>query len=237
MLGQQPNRSYSNTRFVLNNSKYASPEPHPPTQNSLLAALSREEYERLLPDLEPVALQQGSIVHRADERDKYVYFLTAGIVSQLYVIENGAEAEFAVTGSEGVIGISSLLGGESMPSQAVVTIAGHAYRLTTSVVIKELAYNGALLNLLLRHTLALITQAGQTAVCNRYHSVQQQLCLIILSCLDRVPTNELAITQERIAKMLGVRRESITAAASRMQKAGVLCYRRGHMVVQRSRFS
>ena len=119
-----------------------------------------------------------------------------------------------------------------MPSQAVVLSAGHAYRLQTSVLKNELAHGGALLNLLLRHTLALITQAGQTAVCNRYHSVHQQLCLCILSCLDRVPANELAITQERIAGMLGVRRESITSAASRLQKAGVLQYHRGHIVVR-----
>jgi CRP-like cAMP-binding protein len=204
---------------------------HTPRQNHLLAALPLEDYERLLPDLEPVPLPLGWTVHRAGGRENCLYFLTAGIVSRLGVSENGAATEFAVTGSEGVIGVASFLGGHSMPSQAVVTAPGYAYRLGSDPLKNELERYGPLPHLLLRYTQALIVQTGQIAVCNRHHSVDQQLCRWILSCLDRLPSNELAMTQDLIAHMLGVRREGVTEAAGRLQKAGLIHYSRGHIAV------
>jgi CRP-like cAMP-binding protein len=209
---------------------------HAPTQNHLLAALPRRDYERLLPDLEPVSLPLGWTVHEAGDREKYLYFLTAGIVSRFYVTASGASAEFAITGNEGVIGIASFLGGESTPSQAVVLSAGYAYRLGAHALRSEFEHDGALARLLLRYTQALIAQTAQTAACNRRHTVEQQLSRWILSCLDRLPSNDLTITQEVIAAVLGVRRESITEAAGKLQKAGLIHYCRGHIaVLDRSR--
>ena len=204
---------------------------HTPSQNHLLAALPLKDFERLLPDLEPVALPLGWAVHRAGDREKYLYFLTAGIVSRFYVTENGASAEFAVTGREGVIGVASFLGGESTLSQAKVLSAGHAYRLGAGLLKNEFEHDGALPNLLLRYTQALITQTAQTAACNRHHTLEQQLYRWLLSSLDRLPSNELAMTQELIADMLGVRREGVTEAAGRLQKAGLIHTHRGHIIV------
>ena len=157
--------------------------------------------------------------------------LTAGIVSRFYVTENGASAGFAVTGSEGVIGVASFLGGESTPSQAVVLSAGYAYRLGADLLKNEFEHDGPLPHLLLRYTQALIAQTGQIAVCNRHHSLEQRLCRWILSCLDRLPSNELTMTQELIADMLGVRREGVTEAAGKLQKAGLIHYSRGRIAV------
>jgi CRP-like cAMP-binding protein len=190
-----------------------------------------KDYERLLPDLDPVALPPGWTVHRAGSREEYLYFLTAGIVSRCYVTQNGASVESAVTGSEGVIGVASFLGGQSTPSQAVVLSAGYAYRLHADLLKQEFARGGPLPHLLLRYTQALITQIAQTAVCNRHHSVEQQLCRWILSILDRLPSNELTMTHELIANMLGVRREGVTEAAGRLQQAGLIHYSRGHIAV------
>jgi CRP-like cAMP-binding protein len=196
---------------------------------SSCSASAREHYERLLPDLEPVPLPLGWTVHGAGDREKYLYFLTAGIVSRFYVTESGASAESAVTGSEGVIGVASFLGGESTPSQAVVLSAGYAYRLGTNLLSNE--HDGPLPHLLLRYTQALIAQTGQIAVCNRHHSLEQRLCRWILSCLDRLPSNELTMTQELIADMLGVRRVGVTRAAGKLQRAGLIHASRGHIAV------
>ncbi len=173
----------------------------------------------------------GWTIHGPGERQKYLYFLTAGIVSRFYVTANGASAEFAVTGSEGVIGVASFLGGESMPNQALVLGAGYAYRLERDLLDNEFNHNGLLPRLLLRYTQALIAQTGQIAVCNRLHSLEQQLCRWILSCLDRSPSNGITITQDQIADMLGVRRESVTYAYAKLQKAGLIQSSRGRITV------
>jgi CRP-like cAMP-binding protein len=231
VLGPLSFRPYRETRFASSDGKRAVSAQHMPRQNHLLAALPLEDYERLLPDLEPVPLPLGWTVHGAGDQEKYLYFITAGIVSRFYVTENGASAGFAVTGNEGVIGVASFLGGESTLSRAVVLSAGDAYRLTVDLLKDDFEHDGPLARLLLRYTLALIAQTGQIAACNRHHSVEQQLCRWILSCLDRLPSNELAMTQELIADMLGVRRESVTEAAGRLQKAGMIRCSRGHIAV------
>ena len=228
MLGRD---LYPETRFAFRERKRAVFAQHTPSQNHLLSALPLEDYERLLPDLEPVPLPRGWTVQGVGDRQKYLYFLTAGIVSWFYVMENGASAEFALTGREGVIGVASFLGGESTPSQAVVVSTGYAYRLGTDLLKNEFEHDSPLLHLLLRYTHALIAQTGQIAVCNRHHSLEQQLCRWILSSLDRLPSNELAMTQELIAHMLGVRREGVTEAAGKLQKAGLIHYSRGHIAV------
>ena len=204
---------------------------HAPSKNHLLAALPQTDYQRLLQYLEPVPLPLGWTVQRASGREKHLYFPTAGIVSLSCMMKNGASAEFSLTGSEGVIGVASILGGESTPNQAVVLSAGYAYRLSASLVRDEFEHFGPLARMLLRYTQALITQTGQTAVCNRHHTLEQQLCRWLLTCLDRSPSSDLTMTQERIADMLGVRRESITEAAGKLQKAGLIVYHRGHIAV------
>jgi CRP-like cAMP-binding protein len=231
MSGRDSFRPYSEAHFASGSRKCAVFAQLAPTQNHLLAALPVEDYERLLPDLEPVPLPMGWTVHGAGDREEYLYFLTSGIVSRFCVAENGESAEFAVTGSEGVIGVASFLGGESTPNQALVLSAGYAYRLGADLVRSEFEHEGPLPHLLLHYTLALIAQTGQIAVCNRHHSLEQRLCRWILLCLDRLPSNELAMTQELIANMLGVRRESVTEAAGKLQKAGLIHYSRGHIKV------
>ena len=190
---------------------------HAPRENRILAALPREDYERLLPELEPFPLPSGWTMHDAGVREPYVYFLTEGIVSRFYTTEDGASVGFAVTGNEGVIGIASFLGGESSPGQAVVLSAGFAFRLKATLLKREFEHDGPLPHLLLRYTHSLIAQTGQTAVCNRHHSLEQQFCRFILSCLDRLPSNELAMTQEVISEALGVRREGVTEVEGRLQ--------------------
>jgi len=204
---------------------------HSPRQNRLLAALPAADYERLVPDLELVPLPLGWAVYEAGGKLGYVYFPTTSIVSLLYVMEDGASAEIAVTGSDGLVGISLFMGGESTPSRAVVQSAGYGYRLKAAVLKKEFDQGGTLQHLALRYTQALITQMAQTAVCNRHHSVEQQLCRWLLLSLDRLPSNELSMTQELIANMLGVRREGVTEAAGQLQKDGVIRYSRGHITV------
>jgi CRP-like cAMP-binding protein len=206
-------------------------EPTGPRRNRLLAALPPAEFARLLPDLEPVALPRGWTVHAAGDRESCLYFLTEGLVSRFQKTTRGAAAEFAITGREGLIGVASFLGGESTPSQAVVLSAGYAYRLKEDGLNKELARHGQLLHLLLRYTRALMVQAGQTAACNRHHSLLQQLGRWLLLALDRSPTLELAVTHEFIASMLGVRRESVTLAAGKLQKAGAISCQRRHIAV------
>jgi CRP-like cAMP-binding protein len=205
--------------------------PHPSNKNHLLAALPADDYARLLPDLELTPMSLGWPVYESGGPLGYVYFPTTSIVSLLYVMESGASAEIAISGNEGLVGISLFMGGESTPSRAVVQSAGHGYRLKASVLKKEFALGGTLQYLALRYTQALITQMAQTAVCNRHHSLDQQLCRWLLLSLDRMETNDLVMTQELIANMLGVRREGVTEAAGRLQEAGLIQYSRGHIKV------
>ena len=205
--------------------------PHSPKQNHLLAALPEADFGRLQADLDLIPMPLGWAVYESGGRMSYLYFPTTSIVSLLYVTENGASAEIAITGKEGLVGISLFMGGESTPSRAVVQSGGHGYRLKARSLKKEFATGGHLQHLALRYTQALITQMAQTAVCNRHHSVDQQLCRWLLLSLDRLEDNELHMTQELIANMLGVRREGVAEAASKLQKDGVIHYSRGHIVV------
>jgi len=202
-----------------------------PTENHLLAALPTEDLERLVPSLTLVPLPLGEALYEAGSKLRHVYFPTTSIVSLLYVMADGASAEIAVVGNEGLIGVSLFMGGETTPSRAVVQSAGHAYQLTGKILKEEFTRGGAMQHLLLRYTQALLTQMAQTAVCNRHHSLDQQLCRWLLLSLDRLPSNELVMTQELIANMLGVRREGVTEAAGKLQEAGVIQYSRGRITV------
>lgn len=202
-----------------------------PTQNDLLAALSAAELKRLRSHLELVEMPLGEVVYESGRHIDHVYFPTNSIVSLLYVLENGASAEIAVVGHEGVVGISIFMGGETTPSRAVVQSAGQAYRLSAQMVKAEFTRGGGMQHLMLRYTQSLITQMAQTAVCNRHHSVDQQLCRWLLLSLDRLDGSEIIMTQELIANMLGVRREGVTEAAGKLQKAGVISYQRGRIKV------
>jgi CRP-like cAMP-binding protein len=204
---------------------------HTPKQNHLLAALPEAEYVRLLPDLELIPMPLEWALYESGDRLGYMYFPTTSIVSLLYVMQSGASAEIAIAGNEGLVGISLFMGGESTPSRAVVQSAGDGYRLKAEVLKKEFAAGGNLQHLALRYTQALITQMAQTAVCNRLHALDQQLCRWLLLSLDRLPGNELRMTQELIANMLGVRREGVTEAAGRLQAAGLIHYSRGKITV------
>ena len=205
--------------------------PHSPKQNHLLAALPLRDYDRLLPDLELTPMPLGWAVYESGGSLGYVYFPTTSIVSLRYVMKNGASAEIAVTGNEGLVGISLFMGGESTPSRAVVQSQGNGYRLKARILKDEFALGGHLQHLALRYTQALITQMAQTAVCNRHHTLDQQLCRWLLLSLDRLPGNEVLMTQELIANMLGVRREGVTEAAGKLQAAGVIKYSRGTIKV------
>ena len=202
-----------------------------PKENQLLAALPEESYRALLPSLERVPLPLGMAVYESGAKQGFVYFPTSAIVSLLYVLADGASAEIAITGREGLVGIALFMGGETTPSRAVVQSAGHGYRLRADVLKKAFESGGALQHLLLRFTQALITQMTQTAVCNRHHAVDQQLCRWLLLSLDRLPSDELVMTQELIANMLGVRREGVTEAAGKLQAEGLIRYSRGHITV------
>ena len=201
------------------------------SENRILAALPHVDVERLLPHLEPIPLALGQVLHGAGQRRRHLYFLTEGIAARIYETEAGASAAFAFTGNEGVVGVASFLGGESMPSRAVVISPGFAYRLDECLLQREFAHDGPLPHALLRYTRSLFTQTGQIAVCNRRHSLEQQFCRLMLSCLDRLPSNELTMTQELIASLLGVRRESVTDIAGMLQRAGRIHYHRGHIAV------
>jgi CRP-like cAMP-binding protein len=202
-----------------------------PKQNHLLAALPAADYERLLPHLEQIPLELGWALYESGSHQGYVYFPINSIVSLLYVMHDGSSAEIAIIGDEGVVGLALFMGGESTPSRAVVQSAGYGYRLRASVLKAEFGKGGELQHLLLRYTQALITQMAQTAVCNRHHSVEQQLCRWLLLSMDRLPSNELTMTQELIANMLGVRREGVTEAAGHLQAAGLIHYSRGKITV------
>lgn len=202
-----------------------------PHENLLLAALPDAELARWLPHLELVEMPLGIVLCESGNTLGHVYFPTTAIVSLLYVMEDGASAEIAVVGHEGIVGISLFMGGESTPSRALVQSAGTGFRLKADLMMQEFNRAGPVLHLLLRYTQALITQMAQTAVCNRHHSLDQQLCRWLLLSLDRLSSNRLAMTQELIANMLGVRREGVTEAAGHLQKAGLIRYRRGHITV------
>jgi CRP-like cAMP-binding protein len=202
-----------------------------PRQSSLLSVLPEGESNRLFPHLELVTLPLGKALYESGDQLNHVYFPTTAIVSLLYELENGSSAEIAVVGHEGIVGIALFMGGDTMPNRAVVQSAGQAYRLKGVLLKEEFNRAGALQHLLLRYTLAMLTQMAQTAVCNRHHSVDQQLCRWLLLSLDRLPSNELSMTQELIANMLGVRREGVTEAAGKLQSAGLISYNRGHITV------
>ena len=202
-----------------------------PTKNRLLAALAGEEQRRCLPLLEPVELPLGHILYESGNTLSHVYFPTTAIVSLLYVLENGASAEIAVVGNEGLVGVSLFMGGGSTPSRAVVQSAGHGYRLKAKDMKDEFSRGGPVMHLVLRYTQALITQMSQTAVCNRHHTLDQQLCRWLLLSLDRLEGSELVMTQELIANMLGVRREGVTEGATKLQNAGLIKHSRGHITV------
>ena len=209
----------------------AGPGLHDPHQNHLLGALPRDDYERLAPHLELKPMRLGDVLYESGDTLRHVYFPTTTIISLLYVMEDGASAEIAVVGNEGILGISLFMGGETTPSRAIVQSAGHAFRLKAELLKTEFGRFGPTMNLLLRYTQALITQMAQTAVCNRHHSVDQQLCRWLLLSLDRLASNELSMTQELIANMLGVRREGVTEAAGKLQDAGLIRYSRGRITV------
>jgi CRP-like cAMP-binding protein len=202
-----------------------------PKHNDLLGRLPEDAYARWLPQLEPFELPLGKVLYEAGGNQSHVYFPTTAIVSLLYVMEDGSSAEIAVVGNEGILGISLFMGGLSTPSRAVVQSAGYGYRLEAAMLMEEFNRSGPVMHSLLRYTQALITQMSQTAVCNRHHSLDQQLCRWLLLSLDRLRSDELIMTQELIANMLGVRREGVTEAAGRLQKAGLIQYRRGRIVV------
>lgn len=205
--------------------------PAGPKQNHLLAALPDDDLQRWLPQLQEVDLALGQVLYESGGSLSHVYFPTNAIVSLLYVMESGASAEIAVVGNEGLVGISLFMGGGTTPSRGVVQSAGRGYRLEAAALTKEFNRAGPVMHLLLRYTQALITQMAQTAVCNRHHTLDQQLCRWLLLSLDRLSTHELVMTQELIANMLGVRREGVTEAALKLQHAALIRYARGHITV------
>ena len=202
-----------------------------PRQNLLLAALSAAQLKRLARHLEPIEMPLGAVLYESGRQLAHVYFPTTSLISLLYVLESGASSQVAVVGNEGVVGVALFMGGETTPSRAVVQSAGAGYRLTARAIKDEFTRGGPIQSLMLRYTQSLITQTAQTAVCNRHHSVDQQLCRWLLHGIDRLGTLDITMTQELIASMLGVRREGVTEAAGKLQKQGVISYRRGHIKV------
>src|SRR5690349_2630105 len=202
-----------------------------PVGNRLLAMLPKEEIEHLLPHLENVSLALGEVIYESGGRQSHIYFPTTAIISLLYMMENGSSAEMGVAGNEGLVGIALFMGGETVPNRAVVQSAGAAFRMKTKVLQAEFARSGTFQRLLLRYTQALMTQMSQTAVCNRLHTIEQQLCRWLLLSHDRLDSDALVMTQELIANMLGVRREGVTAAAGRLQEQGLISYVRGRIKI------
>lgn len=202
-----------------------------PNQNHLLAALLDAEFDRLSPQLELIPMLLGDVLYESGGKLHYVYFPTTSIISLHYLLENGGSSEIAGVGNEGVLGISLFMGGDTTPSRAIVQTGGFGYRLKAALLMEEFNRAGPVMKLLLRYTQALITHMSQTAVCNRHHSVEQQLCRWLLLTADRIPNRELTITQELIANMLGVRREGVTEAAGKLQQSGLISYRRGHITL------
>jgi CRP-like cAMP-binding protein len=232
MTGDSP-KSASTFQVVPNESKLGATRlsESNTSLNHLLAALPNAEFECLEPYLELVAMPMGKMIYEPEMQLQFAYFPTTSIISLHYVMESGSSAESAGVGNEGMVGISLFMGGDTTSSSAVVNTAGYAYRLERSILKREFDRGGLLQRLLLRYTQALMTQMSQTSACNRHHSVEQQLCRWLLLTLDRMPTNELIITQELVAGMLGVRREGVTEAAGKLQRAGIINYRRGHISV------
>jgi len=205
--------------------------PHSPTQNHLIAVLPADVFERLSPHMELVSLLLGQVICESSGELQHVFFPTTAIISLHYVMENGASAEIAGVGNEGVVGVSLFMGGNNTPNLATVYTSGFGYRLKARLLMEEFNRTGPMMRLLLRYTQALMTQMSQTAVCNRHHTVEQQLCRWLLMTQDRLPSSELTMTQELIASMLGVRREGITEAAGNLQRTGLISYRRGHISI------
>lgn len=206
-------------------------QQHTPKQNHLLSILPDDVFERLLPNLELISMPLGQVLYESGGQLQHVYFPTSAILSLHYIMESGASAEIAGVGNEGVLGISLFMGGNTTPSRATVQTAGSGYRMKGRLMMDEFNRAGPMMRLLLRYTQALMTHMSQTAACNRHHTVEQQLCRWLLLTLDRMPSNELTMTQELIAGMLGVRRESITETAVMLQREGLISYRRGHITV------
>ena len=204
---------------------------HKPEQNYLLNVLTEEEKKRIFPHLEIFELPLGKVLYESGGKLNHVYFPTTAIVSLLSLMENGSSAEIAIVGNEGVVGIALFMGGETMPNRAVVQSEGYAFRLKDHILKQEFDRSIDFQHLLLRYTMAFLAQMAQTAVCNRHHSIDQQLCRWLLLSLDRLPSNKLSMTQELIANMLGVRREGVTEAAGKLQRAGLIEYNRGHITV------
>jgi CRP-like cAMP-binding protein len=202
-----------------------------PRHNHLLAALAADSYQRVAPHLELVSMELGNVLYESGKELRHIYFPTTSIVSLLYVMEDGASAEIAIVGNDGLLGMALFMGGATTPSRAIVQSAGDAYRLSATLLKLEFERFGSLMHLFLRYTQALLTQMAQTAVCNRHHKVDQQLCRWLLLSLDRLPSNELIMTQELIGNMLGVRREGVTEAAGKLQAAGLIHYQRGKITV------
>ncbi len=231
MADRTPARNVRNARPRTIAPPHGTAAAHRPQHNHLLGALPAADYARLESHLELVPMRLGEVLYEPGMALRHVYFPTTSIVSLLYVMEDGASAEIAILGNEGILGISLFMGGETTPSRAVVQSAGHGYRLRAQLLKDEFGRFGPMMHLLLRYTQALITQMSQTAVCNRHHSIDQQLCRWLLLSLDRLSSNELAMTQELIANMLGVRREGVTEAAGKLQDAGLIRYQRGKITV------
>lgn len=204
---------------------------HDPNQNHILAAIPNAEFERIAPHLELIPMLLGDVLHESGGKQAYVYFPVTSIVSVHYVLENGGSSEVAGIGNEGVLGVTLFMSGTTGPSRAVVQTGGYGYRLKASVLVEEFNRAGPVMRLLLRYVQAVLAQVAQTAVCNRHHAVQQQLCRWLLLTLDRLETNELTMTQELISNMLGVRREAVTEAAGKLQALGLIRNRRGHITV------
>ena len=207
------------------------PASHQPEQNRLLRVLSEEQRQRVYPHLELVPLPPGRVLHECGEVIRHAWFPVDAIVSLVYVMEDGSSAEISVIGHEGVVGTAAFMGGETSSSRAVVQSGGHAFRLPVRHLLEEFHRHGTMHDVLLRYTHTLLTQAAQTAACNRHHTVDQQLCRLLLLSDDRLPSSHIVMTQERIASMLGVRREGVTEAAGKLQKRGVIKYRRGHITI------
>lgn len=205
--------------------------PHDPQQNKILATLNKLDYERIFPDLKLVEMPLGWKISEAGDHVKYIHFPISGIVSLIYDLEDGSSSEIAIVGNEGMIGISIYMGGESMPSSTEVQCAGYAFRLSRKILKQEFALGGQLQQKALLYTQALIAQTSQTAVCNQHHSIDQQLCRWLLMSLDRLHENKMLITHELIARLLGVRRESVTEVAGKLQKDGIIAYSRGRITV------
>ncbi len=233
MTADKPGRGAGNASPVppADRTGKAAPDGVSLHHNHLLDALPASDYKRLAIHLELIPMRLGDVLYESGSKLRYVYFPTTSIISLLYVMADGASAEIAIVGNEGILGISLFMGGDTTPSRAVVQSAGHGFRLKAELLKSEFGRFGPTMHLLLRYTQALITQMAQTAVCNRHHSIDQQLCRWLLLSMDRLPSNELKMTQELIANMLGVRREGVTEAAGKLQDAGLLRYSRGRITV------